>query len=290
MQVKEAEMLWNLYVNENTKLFRRALYWVGLAILVVLELAILGLFFAMMKIPALSHNVAPETVASFKGMLTWPAAFYGALQLCGTSIGVGGLLALVLVGVVVAQEYPWRTLNLVVGHGIPRSRILAAKILSIFTALAGWLVILMLVVGAVTAFTTGQVGVGFNPGSVNFPDLGLSVLRVILALGPYVALAFCLAIATRSTVAAIGVVAGLSLIVEPLCIQLLNLMGSGMSRISGYLPMMLSMTLLKANGAGAAVTPAGAMDPTTAAVLIAVYTGLFLLAAFPIFRRQDLSS
>jgi ABC-type transport system involved in multi-copper enzyme maturation permease subunit len=283
-------MLWNLYVNENAKLFRRALYWVGLAILAGIALAILGLFFAMLKIPVLSRNQPPEQLASFAAMLTWPGAFYSALQLSGTSMGVGGLLALVLVSVVTAQEYPWRTLNLVVGHGIPRARILAAKILSVFTALAGWMAILMIMVGVVTAFTTRLVGADWNPGSVNFLQLGISVLRVILALAPYVAAAFCLAIATRSMVAAIGVVAGFSLIVEPLCIQLLGLMGSGGSRIAACLPMMLSMTLLKANGAEAAAAAPGAPDPTAAAAAIALYAGVFLLTAFRIFQRQDLSS
>jgi ABC-type transport system involved in multi-copper enzyme maturation permease subunit len=283
-------MLWNLYLNENAKLFRRALYWVGLAILVGMQLAILGVFFAMVNIPALSQTLPPEQVASFKGMLTWPSAFYAALQLSGSSIGVGGLLTLVLVGVVVAQEYPWRTVNLVVGHGVPRTRILAAKILSIFTALAGWMAILMAVVGVVTAFTSGWVGTELDTGSVNVLPLGVSVLRVILALAPYAALAFCLAVATRSTVAAIGVVAGFSLIVEPLFVQLLSFMGGGMSRITSYLPMMLSMTLLKANGQAATVSAPGTMDPTAAAAVIAVYTGIFLLLAFQIFRRQDLSS
>jgi ABC-type transport system involved in multi-copper enzyme maturation permease subunit len=283
-------MLWNLYLNENIKLFRRSLYWVGLAILAAFQLAILGLFFAVIKIPALSQTQTPEILASIQSSLSWPAAFYSALQLSGTSIGVGGLLALVLVGVVVAQEYPWRTLNLVVGRGIPRSRILAAKILSIFTALTGWMAILMAVVGVVTAILTRLIGAEWNPGGTNFADLGISILRVILALGPYVALAFCLAVATRSMVAAIGVVAGFSLIVEPLIVQLFTIMGGGMSRVAAYLPMMLSMTLLKANGQTMMVTAPGAMDPTAAAAVIAAYTGVFLLAAFLIFRRQDLSS
>ncbi len=34
----------------------------------------------------------------------------------------------------------------------------------------------------------------------------------------------------------------------------------------------------------------GGMTPETAAAAIAVYAGVFLLSAFVIFRRQDLSS
>jgi ABC-type transport system involved in multi-copper enzyme maturation permease subunit len=292
MQDKEADMLWNLYLNENTKLFRRALYWVGLAVLLGMGMAIFGFFYAAVQIPALSETLPPEQIVMFKGMLTWPAAFYTALQLSWSSIGVGGLLAFLLVGVVMAQEYPWRTVNLTVGHGTPRALVLAAKLLSIFTALAGWMVILILAVGAFTAFTTWQMGGSLDLGSVNLGHLGMSILRQLLALTPYVALTFCLAVATRSAVAAIGVVAGASLIGEPLFVQLNMVTGGGLSGVTAYLPMMLSQTLLKANESGAAgmIGAGGGMNPGTAAAAIAVYTGVFLLSAFVIFRRQDLSS
>jgi ABC-type transport system involved in multi-copper enzyme maturation permease subunit len=285
-------MLWNLYSNENTKLFRRALYWVGLAVLLGMGMAIFGFFFAAVQIPEFSENLPPEQIVMFKGMLTWPASFYTALQLSWSSIGVGGLLTFLLVGVVTAQEYPWRTLNLTVGHGTPRARVLAAKLLSVFTALAGWMLLLMLAVGAFTAFTTWQMGGSLDLGSVNIGHLGMSMLRQLLALTPYVALTFCLAVATRSAVAAIGVVAGSSLIVEPLFIQLNAVTGGGLSGATAYLPMMLSQSLLKANELGAAgmLGAGGGMNPETAAAAIAVYTGVFLLSAFVIFRRQDLSS
>jgi ABC-type transport system involved in multi-copper enzyme maturation permease subunit len=285
-------MLWNLYSNENTKLFRRALYWVGLAVLLVMGLAIYGFLYAAVQIPALSGNLPPEQIASFKVMLTWPASFYSALQLSWSSIGVGGLLAFLLVGVVMAQEYPWRTVNLTVGHGTPRTLILAAKLLSIFTALAGWMAILMLSVGAFTAFTTGQMGGSLDLGSVNIGHLGMSMLRQLLALTPYVALAFCLAVATRSAVAAIGIVAGSALIVEPLFVQLNMVTGGGLSGVAAYLPMMLSQSLLKANELAATgmLSAGGGMTPETAAAAIAICTGVFILSAFVIFRRQDLSS
>jgi ABC-type transport system involved in multi-copper enzyme maturation permease subunit len=285
-------MLWNLYSNENTKLFRRALYWVGLAVLLGMGMAIFGFFFAAVQIPAFSENLPPEQILMFKGMLTWPASFYTALQVNWTSISAGGLLAFLLVGVVMAQEYPWRTLNLTVGHGTPRARVLAAKLLSVFTALAGWMLLLMLAVGAFTAFTTWQMGGSLDLGSVNFVHLGMSMLRQLLALTPYVALTFCLAVATRSAVAAIGIVAGSALIVEPLFIQLNAVTGGGLSGVAAYLPMMLSQSLLKANELGAAgmLSAGGGMTPETAAAAIAIYTGVFLLSAFVIFRRQDLSS
>jgi len=285
-------MLWNLYLNENTKLFRRALYWVGLAVLLGMGMAIFGLIFAAVKIPAISKTLPPEQIVMFKSMLAWPASFYAALQLSWSSISLGGMLAFLLVGVVTAQEYPWRTLNLTVGHGTPRALVLAAKLLSVFTALAGWMAILMLAVGAFTAFTSWQFAGGPDLGSMNFGHLGMSMLRELLALTPYVALTFCLAVATRSAVAAIGVVAGFSLIVEPLFIQLTSLIGGGLSGVTAYLPMMLSSSLLKANELEPAgmIGAAGGMNPGTAAAVIAVYSGLILLLAFQIFRRQDLSS
>jgi ABC-type transport system involved in multi-copper enzyme maturation permease subunit len=282
-------MLWNLYANESTKLFRRSLYWIGAAVLSVMVVGIFGLFFAVVKLPALSEKLPPGQIEMYAQALTWPASFYTALQFYGTSISLGGLLAFVLVGVVAAQEYPWRTLNLSIGRGTSRTCLLAAKLLAVIVALIGWLAILMLAVGAFTAFTGWQIGGPLGLGGVNVLHLAVSVLRTVYALSPYVALAFCLAIATRSVVAAIGVVAGYAMVVEPLFVQLLSMAGGVLAKIAGWTPMMLASSLMKANDpTGNFIS--GAIDPATAAAGIAAYAAVLLLAAFLIFRRQDLSS
>lgn len=287
-------MLWNLYVNEITKLFRRALYWAELAVLLGMCVLIFGISYVLVAGGA-QLGVPPEQAEGFKQVLTWPGSFYAAIKF--NVALVLGLLVIILVGAITAQEYPWRTLNLSVGHGISRGRVLIAKLLSFLTALAGWMLIMTVFVGVFTAFTGWQFQGSPDLSAVNFGHLGLSILRGMYALFPILALTFFFAVATRSAVTAIGIVVGYSLVVETLLVQLTGLLGGGLiARIMAFLPGMLMQGLLRANdlgagGSGIVMSGSGSiLDPVSAAAAIAVYGVFFLGLSFMIFKRQDLSS
>jgi ABC-type transport system involved in multi-copper enzyme maturation permease subunit len=284
-------MLWNLFCNETTKLLRRALYWVGLAILLGMCVLLFGLFYSVVQTADVTQSpLPPEQVESLRQTLTWPGSFYAILKLGGAG-PVGSLLAIILVGTVIAQEYVWRTINLSIGRGVSRIRVLTAKLFSLLAALMGWLVIPVVFAGVVSAFFTWQVQGGLDFSVIDLPHLGWSILRGMYALFPVISMTFCLALATRSTVTAVGIAAGYFIVFETLLVQLLGLLGGGIaSRIIAFLPGMLSMGLLQANDPAGAVGIGFLLSPNAAAAAIAVFTTVMLGLSFQIFRRQDLAS
>jgi ABC-type transport system involved in multi-copper enzyme maturation permease subunit len=111
---------------------------------------------------------------------------------------------------------------------------------------------------------------------------------------PYAALTFFLAIASRSTVVAIGGGLAYAMLIEGVLVQLLACVGGTWAKVSQYLPAGLSNSLAALNrvseGASSGlVTQMDGLSSGTAVLGIALYTILFVGLALLAFRRQDLS-
>ena len=114
-----------------------------------------------------------------------------------------------------------------------------------------------------------------------------------LHLLPYAALTFFLAIASRSTVVAIGGGLAFSLLIEGVFVQVVALVGGTWARIGQHLPAGLadSLTMLNrvTDGTPSSLVPQpDVVNPQTAVLGIALYTILFVGLALLAFRRQDL--
>jgi ABC-type transport system involved in multi-copper enzyme maturation permease subunit len=214
------------------------------------------------------------------------------LNLAGGN-AIGGLLFVVLVGAITAQEYNWRTLHLWLCRGIPRPLLGAAK----FSALllpALWIVLAALVTGgAITGIISTQVDGSLHLDQMNFLQLLFSVARTTYTLLPYGALTFLLAVASRSTVVAISVGLSYVLLLENLLMQLLGLLGETMQSITQYMPAALGNSLIVLNQATDLIpssTPSSSVIPWIAALGIAAWTLLFLSLSLLILQRQDLAA
>ena len=136
-------------------------------------------------------------------------------------------------------------------------------------------------------------------GSLPFAEVdwwqaALSILRTAYTLLPYAALTFLLAVASRSTVVAVGGGLAYTLLIEGVLMQLLGLVGGTWAKIGQYLPAGLSNSLASLNRVSrqtnsGLVTQADGLSMETAVIGIALYTLLFVGLAVLAFRRQDLS-
>jgi ABC-type transport system involved in multi-copper enzyme maturation permease subunit len=290
-------MFWNLVANENVKNLKRAMFWIELALLVVFVILIFFGIFSVIKMNIGGEAAALEARSMLEKTVTWPDSLITTLNFV-TGNALGGLLLVILVGAVTAQEYTWRTLHLWLSHGIPRPALIGAKFLSLL--LPGLLIVLVTLVagGLVSALTSFLIYGRLPLDQVNFVQLGLSVLRTAYTLLPYAALAFLLAIASRSVVAAIGGALAYTLLIEGFVVQLLMVAGGSLARLMQYLPSGLANSLLMLNsgisnlvGSSTAATksPVPLLDPIQAAIGIALWTLLFTGLALWIFQRQDLS-
>lgn len=281
-------MLWNMFVVENQKLFKRAIVWVELALIAIGVTAINLLMFTITQVEA--DN---PMIAQLEQTLVWPA---GLTQSIGLAAGpsLGGILMVVLVGAATAQEYTWRTLQLWLSRGTPRALFLSAKFMALLLP-ALLLVVTPLVAGGLITAVFSQILLGEIPFSaVVWGDVITLTLATAYSLLPYAGLAFLLAIATRSTMVAIGGGLAYTLLLEGLAVQLLAFAGGGWAEIGKYTPAGLAQSLLNIGSAmtvevdGQMAPAIQYLDPGPAAIGVALYTLVFVALSILIFRRQDL--
>ena len=283
-------MSWTMFRNqlwiENQKNLRRKLLWIEIVLLCAFVLFIFaGLYIAIQGTPD-NVTITDSDLGKIPLLITWPGALPFSLRFAAGS----KLLLIIFVGAVTASEYSWRTYQLWLSRGVPRNLLLESKFISIF------LPIILVVTGTLVA--GGLIGAIFSihiNGSlyieqINFWLLGLDIFRTAYTLLPYVGITFYLAIATRSTVAAIGGGAGFGLIVDSFLGEILLLMPGKIGEIAKYLPENLMQSLLRANWTPPALmeeTIPGLLTPIPAAIFIAIWTLIFFGLALWVFRRQD---
>jgi ABC-type transport system involved in multi-copper enzyme maturation permease subunit len=262
-------MFWNVTLVEQSKLLRRRLLGIELAILALLIGSMGGLIYGV--IPRLPGEEAPP--------LLWSAAVTTLLTVAGNPM-FGGILAVVLVGAMTAQAYQWRTIHLWLSHGTPRRTLLGAKLLALLPALLLLPLVALLVAAPLTALLLPPVGGTLDIAAIGSGGLLWTIVAAGLGLLPYVALALLLAVLTRTPVAPIGVGIGF-IVAEGIGSSLLTSMAIPiLDRLLAFLPAHLAGGL---HGAVPGLHPAAALAGVLA------WSLLFLVPAFLIFERQDLT-
>ncbi len=285
-------MFWQMTSIEHHKLFKRSILWVEIALM---SLGMAGLYVALYFIAqtALSGDMATvENISEIEQVLVWPMGLVNTLDFSAGS-NLGGLLIIVLVGAVTAQEYTQRTLQLWLSRGIRRPLFLGSKFAALLIPALLIVVTPLLVGGAITAGFSQLFNGSIPFEQVNWLQLGWGILLTAYTLLPYAAMTLFLSVTSRSTVVAIGGGLTYVLVIEGLVVQLLSMAGGVWAQISQYTLSSLTKSLLSTNS-GIMVdmgTPMVTqfMEPGTAALAIAIYVLIFMGASFIIFQRQDLS-
>jgi ABC-2 type transport system permease protein len=278
-------MFWQIMHMEQEKIVGRKPFWIGL-ILALLP----GLLFLIIAFRVGGNTIPVKYV-------TWPGGIVTMLAYAnGYAAGTGYSIYLLagVVGVALAQEYSWRTMQLWLSRGVSRKLLLTCKFL--VAMLASLLVgIAYLLAGCIVSlFLSAQLGNGI---AFSWSDLGpalLSMLRTTYGIFPYVGLTFLLVTLFRSPIAIFAVLIYL-MGIEPLLSFVLPLLGQNFAAIPHYLPVGLAQEMSNLNYAAwhlpvQVAGGGGFADPLIATICIAVYTlALFALSLW-IFNRQDLAN
>lgn len=287
-------MFMRTYSIEQTKLMRRPLPWIILAVLAGAILLINGLNYLVLN-SGLGADMGLEITEEVRRQITWPGSLLNALSIAGGS-ALGGFLVVILSGTTMAQEYTWRTLQQWLGRGVPRPVFLAAKFAALLPPILLMVLTPLLVGGVLTALFTVQLNGSLGFDQVAWGSVALRALATAYTLLPYAALTFFLAVATRSTVAAVGIGVAFALLVEGIILQMAALFSEALARLTLYLPAGLAQSLLQSQrlvqvsvDGEMVTTGAELLSPAVAVAGIAVYTLLFLALSMIIFRRQDLN-
>jgi ABC-type transport system involved in multi-copper enzyme maturation permease subunit len=277
-------MFWNVLLLEMDKIFKRAIFWIELAVLAAIIIIIDSVEYIISQV---SGPAGQSLIATF----TWPRGLESVSQFAGAH-SLGGLLLVILLSAVTAQEYSWRTYHLWLGRGVSRLTLLAAKcVVALIATLL--VVVTAVIVGSITTGILTLVIKGSLPfQQVNFGYFFSNILIIYYSLLPYVALAFLLSILSRSVALSISVGLVFILLVEGTVYTVLSLLNKTAANIVQYLPIGLEATLQNATQTTSTTQTATiAVFPYppvwVAIVCIALYVLVFVGLAFWRFVGQN---
>jgi len=204
---------------------------------------------------------------------------------------------------VVATEHNWGTVRQALIRGQTRSQYLTAKLAGIIV-IASLSLLAALAVGlgfSVIAMSVADQPITFDvPNGPSVLDAILMILRAGYCIIPYGLLAFALTVIGRSTALGMGGTLLYIFVVEAILVAILGQLGGPAPDVRAFFLGHNVRALLAANTIGAGeynsfafreiLQPSELPEPTVAALVIALYSAIFLAISYWVFQRRDLGS
>jgi ABC-type transport system involved in multi-copper enzyme maturation permease subunit len=285
--------------SELFRLRRRWMPWVLLLCLValaffvylIIDLSVQSQIQALQNGTPSTTNGPPQTEAQLRQELE--ALRPSQVMNLGLGVvgGFGSVLLIVLSASLFGNEFNWGTLRVILALGAGRERFLAAKYLTVVLY-----AVLFTIAGVLAALAGSEIVASISSLDRTIPpdfglQLALSVGRTVYTLLPYVALAALIAVWSKSAGAgiAIGLVVNFAEgIVTALLVQFnrdyATIANFGLSRNVD------TINRLSAPPAAAVPGQAAHLEPGQAALVLLVYTVLFVGVAMWRFRSRDVTS
>ncbi|XUW99622.1 MAG: ABC transporter permease [Dehalogenimonas sp.] len=212
---------------------------------------------------------------------------------------LGTVLAVILMASSMGNEYNWRTIRSTVAASESRSKLLGAKLISVFI-----FVLIGMVIGVITGFLMSMITTAIGGNSFNFSfftgsyawDQFLQFWRTFFVMLPFVFLGFMLSIAGRSAMPGIALGIGV-LFFEPIITGLMSLAGGWVADIPKYLlgANVNVITALANLPEGFSGGFGGAGDNSAPSVLhativLSIYAIAFVTYAFYLFKKRDVTA
>lgn len=281
-------MVWNLWINEEKKIMKRPLLWVGILLLSVIIL--------LYMVAMANSNPYPEIIQM---QIVWPMALVIYLrQFIANPMGAG-LILVAVASTATAQEYTWHSHQTYLCRGVSRWKMILAKFLALLLPIFLIVSIPMIVTTVVSGYYTIHFNGALNFAEVNFIQIGYCILLGVFAMLPYGALSILLSVIGRSLV--LPLAGGMGwILIELVGYQTLNSLGKVGETIAKSLPVGVVMGLLMPSRAIARVIPEGIAGadiweplhlllPEIAASTLGIYTLTLLAMVVFIFYKQDFS-
>jgi ABC-type transport system involved in multi-copper enzyme maturation permease subunit len=270
----------------------RVLLFVLVGIVVLLYLLLL----AVSKVIIPAHG--PPEIGAIQNLLGLPVALPFAFS--RLLPGIGTLLAVILVASSVGNEYNWRTIRTMLICSEGRLRLLGAKLIS-----AGIFILIGMVVGLATAFVMSLLTTAIGGYAFDFSfatggywwDQFLQFWRTFYVMMPYALLGFLFSIVGRSAMPGIALGAGV-LFLESIITAIMYTAGGWIAQIPDYLltanvsAIANVSKLLQDVGMGNIMGAVGfgqLPGVPHAFVTLATYSLVFLIVAFYLFRKRDVT-
>jgi ABC-2 type transport system permease protein len=280
--------------SEIYRLRRRWMPWILLLLIAVIGVGFYLLVYAgvQAQIQAMHSGAIPPQPGAEEAMNeTLLELRPDHLQNFGVQIvsGIGSVMLIVFAASHMGTEFGWGTLRTLLAHGAGRGAFLGAKLLSV-----ALFALIFMFVGVVAAIAGSYVAASVAGVDASGLDLGAvagAAGRSYYTFLPYLALASLIALVARS--AGAGIAAGLVVyFAESLVAQLLVSLNRDFATIVNYgiSRNASALTRVAVTTSASPQTSFGTLpDQGQAAVVLAVYTVLFVAIAFWRLRSRDIT-
>lgn len=266
---------------ELRKLAKRPMSWIILALLLGANATYFfaGYFVANAqgKLDDAASSLFPP--GSFSNLTQIPAA-------------LGLICMAVLAAGLVGSEYGWGTMRTVIATGVPRGRLLTAKVLALVVAALAWLLIGGLFGLASSVIVNRLSGRPLDFGTMDaawWGDVGLMIGRTSFVLMVPLVFGFAAAVIGRSLAAGIAVPV-IWQVFETIFLNFAGYMGHLGSVLQDLTIVTNTEALLGHNAIGPVTQRPDAPTQTHAMFVLTGYLVLLLAASFVTYRRRDMTS
>jgi len=276
---------------ELFKLRKRKMTWILLAVLVGIIILVNFLLLAISKV-----NLPTGPHGEIQNLLGLPVALPLTMSLLSS---FGSVLAIILVASSMGSEYNWRTIRTAVISSESRFKLLSAKLIS-----AAILILIGLILGLAAGFLVSIITTAIGGYKFDFSFASRTFLwnqflqfwRTFFILIPYILLGFMFSIVGRSAMPGIAFGIGI-LFLESIITAFMTLAGGWIANIPDYLiaanvrAINSLATLPQGFQAGMGFGGGSAHLPNIAhaTITLAVYSVIFLIIAFYLFRKRDVT-
>ena len=279
---------------EFFKLRKRSMTRVLLFVLVGITVVLYLLLLAISKFAIPAHG--PGDAGTIRNLLGLPVSLPFALSILSS---FGSVLAVILIGNCVGNEYNWRTIRTMLICSESRLSLLGAKLISVTI-----LILIGMVFGLATGFIMSLITTAIGGYAFDFSfatggylwDQFLQFWRTFYVIMPYVLLGSLFAIIGRSAMPGIALGIGVFFL-ESIITAFMSLAGGWIAEIPKYLLSANVRTITSLANLPQGVNTGMMVDNASnqmtgvphAFITLAIYSLLFIILAFYIFRRRDVT-
>jgi len=276
---------------EFLKLRKRQMTWVLLGILVAIIVLVNLLLLAVSRVRTPAGGPGTGNIVT---LLLLQSAIPFAFSIMAS---IGSLLAIILTASSIGSEYSWKTIRPALVSSESRFKFIVAKLVSL-----GLLILIGMLIAVIVGFIMGLITTGLGGNAYNFSFFTgsyawtqvLQYLRTFYVIMSFALLGFVMAIVGRSAMPGIATGVGF-LFLEAIITAFMTAAGGWIAKVPAYL-LNANVTAITAlnklpgrfgGGGGTDTTPVPSL--THAFVILGVYSVVFLVFSFYLFKKRDVT-
>ena len=276
---------------EFLKLRKRQMTWVLLSILVGIIVLVNLLLLAISKVKTPGTGIGAGNIAALLGLQSAVPFSFSMMASFGT------VLAIILTASSMGGEYNWKTIRPALVSSESRFKFIIAKLVSL-----GILILIGMLIAVIAGFIMGLITTGLGGNAYSFSFLTgsyvwmqfLQYWRTFYVIMPFALLGFMMAIVGRSAMP--GIATGIGVVfLEAIITTFMTAAGGWIAKVPAYL-LNANVTAITALnklpgrfGGGGGGTDTTIPSLTHAFVILGLYSIIFLVFSFYLFRKRDVT-